>query len=138
MGKCKICGKNADSEYCFKHKKQKPLKKTMYPYNPMPLNTNAAKAFDKALKRQIMWEFFLEIWMKRPHFSIISGAYLGDEPLSLFFHHVLPKNKYPEAQYDEENIVLLTSDEHVNIESDMYKDGKINKKRELLKTKYKL
>jgi len=131
MGKCKICGKNADSEYCFQHKKKKPLRKVsmidiMRPY---------AEKQNKIIEQT---KFFMKIWMKRPHFSIISGVYLGDEPLSLFFHHVLPKNKYPEAQYDEENIVLLTPDEHVNIESDMYKDGKINKKRELLKTKYKL
>ena len=131
--KCKICGKNADSEYCFRHKRQKSLSKT-----PFNLAKKEEKLWDKAIKIQIMWETFSDIWKKRPHKSEISGEYLGKEPLTLFFHHVLPKEKYPEAQYDEENIVLLTPDEHVNIESDMYKDGKINKKRELLKTKYKL
>ena len=54
----------------------------------------------------------------------------------MFFHHILPKEKYPEALLDEENIILLTLDEHSNVESDIYRYEEVNKRREQLKQKY--
>lgn len=81
-------------------------------------------------------EFFLQIWKKRAHKSEVSGTFLGNEPLSIFFHHILPKEKYPEAWLDEDNIILLTWEEHDNVERDMYKYPEINSRRELLKLKY--
>ena len=88
--------------------------------------------------RQIseMQEFFLQIWRKRLHYSQVSMDYLGKEPLSVFFHHILPKEKYPQAMYDEENIILLTLEEHDNVERDIYKYLEVNRRRELLKKKY--
>ena len=88
--------------------------------------------------RQIseMQEFFLQIWRKRLHYSQVSMDYLGKEPLSVFFHHILPKEKYPQAMYDEENIILLTLEEHDNVERDIYKYPEVNRRRELLKKKY--
>ena len=83
-----------------------------------------------------MKKFFLQIWKKKPHYSEVSGTYLGSEPLTIFFHHILPKEKYPKAAFDEENIILLTFDEHTTVENDIYKYEKINEKRELLKQKY--
>ena len=68
----------------------------------------------------------------------MSGDYLGKEPLSVFFHHVLSKEKYPHAKLDEENIILLTLDEHTNVENDMYKYEEVNKIREYLKKKYEI
>ena len=62
--------------------------------------------------------------------------YLGKEPMSTFFHHILPKEKFPEARLDEENIILLTLDEHTSVESDMYKYPEVNNRREKLKAKY--
>jgi hypothetical protein len=62
--------------------------------------------------------------------------YLGKEPLTVFFHHILSKEKYPEAALDEENIILLTLEEHDNVEADMYKYPEVNRRRELLKIKY--
>jgi hypothetical protein len=90
---------------------------------------------DKILKMQ---EFFLSIWKKRPHKSEISGLYLGKEAMSTYFHHILPKEKYPEACFDEENIILLTLDEHSNVENDIYKYEIINEKRKQLKIKHKI
>jgi hypothetical protein len=58
--------------------------------------------------------------------------------MSTYFHHILPKEKYPKACFDEENIILLTLDEHTNVESDMYKYPEVNKRRELLKIKYEI
>lgn len=76
-----------------------------------------------------MHVFFKEIWKERKHYSELSGIYLGSEPMSTFFHHILPKEKYPELGYDKSNIILLTLDEHTNVENDIYKYEKINKIR---------
>lgn len=76
-----------------------------------------------------MHVFFKEIWKERKHYSELSGIYLGSEPMSTFFHHILPKEKYPELGYDKSNIILLTLDEHTNVENDIYKYEKINQLR---------
>jgi hypothetical protein len=136
--KCKTCGKNADSEYCFAHKSKKPLpsgrgltsKKVFNSSNKTPQSNN------DGYKLQI--DMFLSIWKKRPHKSEVSGKYLGQEALSTYFHHILPKEKYPEACLDEENIVLLSLLEHSNVENDMYRYEEVNKRREQLKIKYNL
>ena len=67
---------------------------------------------------------------------MVSGKYLGNEPLSVFFHHILPKEKYPEASLDEENIIFLTLEEHDQVEMDIYRYEEVNKRRALLKSKY--
>jgi hypothetical protein len=85
-----------------------------------------------------MNEFFLSIWKKRDHKSEISGKKIYGEPLSTYFHHLLSKKKYPEAAYDEENIIILTFEEHDKVEMDMYFYEEINKRREKLKIKYGL
>ena len=132
--KCKTCGANAESEYCFRHKPRKPLPRT---------SSRFAKKLDKPVKseeeiRQIseMREFFLQLWKKLPHYSMVSGKYLGKEPLTVFFHHVLPKEKYPEASLDEQNIILLTLEEHNQVEMDIYRYEEVNIRRNLLKAKY--
>jgi hypothetical protein len=85
-----------------------------------------------------MRELFLSIWSKRPHRSEVSNTYLGKEPLTVFFHHILPKEKYPDTSLDEENIILLTLEEHDQVEMDMYRYDVVNQRRNYLKTKYKL
>lgn len=85
-----------------------------------------------------MRELFLKIWKVRPHRSEVSGDNLGREPLSVFFHHILPKEKYKDAALDEENIILLTLDEHTNVENNMYRYEEVNKRRLQLKTKYNI
>lgn len=122
---CKTCGKNCEGEYCFRHKPRKKL------------SSNLDKKLDKKVSQiSEMQQFFLKIWKKKLHYSQVSMDYLGKEPLTIFFHHILPKEKYPQAMYDEENIVLLTLEEHDNVERDMYKYDVINKMRENLLKKY--
>ena len=134
MPRCKTCGKNADSGYCFRHKPRKPLSTK---------SSGFTKKLDKVVKsdeeiRKIseMREFFLQIWSKRSHHSEVSGRWLGKDPLTVFFHHILPKEKYPQAALDEENIVLLTIDEHEQVENDIYRYEKINEQRKYLLNKY--
>lgn len=143
--KCKVCGKNADSEYCFLHKpkkqlQQRGLKPTLsrkrLSVGKSPQKSSLLhKKLDKTLEMQ---NFFLAIWKKRAHYSEITGQYLGKEPLSTYFHHILPKSKYPEACLDEENIILLTLLEHEQVEMDMYRYEEVNRRREQLIKKYNL
>ena len=129
---CNVCGKKSESNWCFQHKPRKPLPKT---------SSRFAKKLDKSEEviRQIseMREFFLQLWKKLPHYSQVSGKYLGSEPLTVFFHHILPKEKYPQACFDEENIILLTLEEHEQVELDMYRYEEVNNKRKYLLNKYK-
>lgn len=83
-----------------------------------------------------MLRVFLDIWQKRRHYSEVSGRWLGKEALTVFFHHILPKSKYQEAMFDEENIILLTFDEHAKVENDPTCFEEVNKRREQLKLKY--
>jgi hypothetical protein len=128
---CKTCGKNCDGEYCFQHKPRKPL--------------SSAKGFkvkvpDKHSITEInpMKDLFLRIWKTRPRLSEVSGDYLIGGVSTAFFHHILPKEKYPEAALDEENIILLTLNEHDQVESDIYRFDEVNKRREYLKQKYEI
>jgi hypothetical protein len=126
--KCKTCGKNSDSDYCFQHKPRKQLQ------SGRPSLTTKKKVSDG--KSHQMREMFLDIWKKRAHKSEVSGTYLGKEPMSTYFHHILAKEKYPEACLDEENIILLTLEEHSNVENDMYRYEEVNKRRNQLNLKY--
>lgn len=87
-------------------------------------------------EKELMFRFFMDIWMKRRHYSEVSGRWLGKEALSVFFHHILPKSKYHEAMFDEENIILLTFDEHTKVENDPICFEEVNRRREKLKEKY--
>lgn len=82
--------------------------------------------------------FFETIWNKRPHKCEVTGVSLGRIPNSMYFHHILPKSKYPELEFIEENIIILHPDIHARVELDIYKYEEINKRREKLKTKYNI
>jgi hypothetical protein len=130
MSTCKTCGKKCVGEYCFHHKPRKPLASNKG-------FKNVKK--DEAIRQTVeMQQFFLHIWKKRLHYSEVSMDYLGREPLSVFFHHILPKEKYPQAALDEENIILLTLNEHDQVEKDIYRYEEVNKRREKLKKKYEI
>lgn len=123
--KCKVCGKNAESEYCFRHKPGKRMKKARSPVKKEVTNE--------------MRDFFLSIWNERPHYSELSYEPLGTTPLSTMFHHIILKSDPlygKKGRYDKENIILLTPDEHTRVHSDMYVFDKINVRRELLLKKY--
>ena len=124
---CERCGARAESNLCFRCKRGKGFKTSSFS------STKPKKA-----EIDLMRNFFLEIWKDRPHRSEVSNTSLGSEPLHVFFHHILSKGKYPEAMYDPKNIIMLTLDEHTNVENDMYKYQVVNKRRERLHIKYKI
>jgi len=129
--KCKTCGKGCEGDFCFLHKPRKKLKSQ----RKLVFHTDrkGRQVMANAMKMKL---FFQEIWNKRPHKSEVSREYLGSEPSSAFFHHILPKSKYPDLAYKEDNIILLTMDEHANVESDIYRYEQVNSKRTLLEEKY--
>jgi hypothetical protein len=129
--KCKSCGKNSDGEYCFQHKARKPLTQSRL----KPTLTPKKGVSDGYILQRDM---FLNVWKKRKHNSEVSGDYLGSEPMSTYFHHILAKEKYPDACLDEENIILLTLEEHSNVENDMYRYDEVNKRRNSLNEKYNI
>ena len=100
---CKICGVKAQSEYCFKHKKKKPLssgkgfssKKSVFKHKEI------SKEPDK------MKNFFLDIWKIKPHICENCNVYLGKEAKSYMFDHLLEKSKYPELAFEKENIMIV-------------------------------
>ena len=127
MKTCSVegCEKNVWSRgLCLSHIKRKPI-------TPKRGGLITAKRdmFVQKTKIETMRNLFLEIWKERKHYSEVSGDYLGGEALSTFFHHILPKSKYPELQYDKSNIILLTLDEHTDVESCMYKFEEVNRRR---------
>jgi len=112
------------------------LKRTYSSKLHQPSDKRKENMKKKAEMTKIMQSVFMDIWMERPHKSEISGRWLGKEALSVFFHHILPKGKYPEAMFDSENIILLTFDEHTKVEQDPSFYEEVNKRREKLKIKY--
>jgi len=109
--KCKTCGKNAESEYCFQHKPRKALAKTKM------LNTLNKTVKNVENKRNIsdMNAFFLQVWNgRKEHDCENCGKWLGNEPLSYMFDHLLEKSKYPELKFEEDNIMLVCLECHDN------------------------
>jgi hypothetical protein len=144
---CKTCGKKTDgSDYCFHHKPKVGLRKCSINTSVTlksgftasnKLHSRPKVRTDEDRKNSMaMKVFFMSIWNNRKHLSEVSGDYLGAEAMSTYFHHILPKEKYPEARLDPENIILLSLEEHSNVENDIYKYDEVNRRRETLKTKY--
>jgi hypothetical protein len=79
--------------------------------------------------------FYEEIWKERKHYSEINGAWLGDTIRTYFFHHILPKNSYPEYRFNKENIILLTLEQHMKVENTPQYYEEINTRRTLLLNK---
>lgn len=133
--KCKTCGKNADSEYCFAHKSRKPLpssgrgltsKKMVNSSNKAPHSNNDGYKLQR--------DMFLSIWKKKSHKCENCDTYLGSEPLSYMFDHVLEKSKYPDLRYEEENICMLCLDCHsdkTNCKLSDFMKEKIKKVKEI-------
>jgi hypothetical protein len=86
--KCKTCGKNADSEYCFQHKARKPLSSGKGLSSKMSVisSIKAKNVHNDGHNQQK--EMFINIWKKRKHHSEVSGLYLSKEPMSTYFHHI--------------------------------------------------
>lgn len=56
--------------------------------------------------------FYREVWEERPHYSEVSGKWLGDIPRLAYFEHLIPKSSHPQYKYEKRNIALVTAQEH--------------------------
>ena len=143
MKTCSVenCNRNVWSRgKCSIHQNKKPLSsgKGLKPKKFMKIYTGieGKKLYKEINSLKLLKDFFAKCWDNKPHYSEVSGKFLGNICSSLYQHHILSKSKYPEACLDEENIIFLTPEEHASVELDMYRYEEINKRREQLLKKY--
>jgi len=128
--KCKICGKNSEKEFCFKHKPRTQLK----PGKPTLRKSLSVGSNQPSLMKQ----FFINFWKKHtPHVCEVCNKSLGSTPLTYHFDHVLEKSKYPEFSFEEENIMYICLECHDKKSRGHYSDVTI-KRIEYLKTKFNI
>lgn len=133
--KCKTCGRNSESEYCFQHKPKKPLPsfgrgmfRTLRKKDENVQNNGHSK----------MKQFFMDYWREhKPHVCENCSKYLGKEPLSYMFDHVLEKSKYQELAFEEENIMYLCLECH-DLKTRGHLSPLMEERINYLKTKYNL
>lgn len=128
--KCRVCGRNCEGIFCMNHKPRNPLKRCRIKPSLKPkTDLNDGKIQQRN-------EMFISIWNKRPHRSEINNQWLGDKCLTTFFHHILEKENYKSAEFVEENIILLTPEQHDKVEQDPLYFIEINIRRDKLLQKY--
>lgn len=125
-GKCKTC---------YNKYYKKPIKKSNKPIKKISEKGLEKKKL-KSENTKKLHNWFQELWKNEPHYSEISGKWLGDENSSCFWHHILPKNSHKKAEFDRENIIRLTFEEHQEVEQNPLKFEEVNKRRKILKEKY--
>lgn len=59
-----------------------------------------------------MWEFFMELWKIRPHYCASCGKWLGVNPKTYMFDHLIEKAPWPDFKCEPENIFLCCADCH--------------------------
>jgi len=66
-------------------------------------------------------EFYEEHWRACLHRCEQCDLNLGKEPLTIFFHHALPKRNYPQFRHTHENLIVLCGNCHSQAEVDIDK-----------------
>ena len=95
--------------------KRTPLKRSQKPLKRNPIKKKVKSLKDREeerIEQEKLWNFFLEIWNERLHYSELSGEWLGNEPLTTMFDHLLEKSTFPDYKFEKWNIALITPDEH--------------------------
>lgn len=67
------------------------------------INSTNHSPLDRATKTK----FFMSIWSERPHYCEHCSKWLGHEPRTYMFDHLLEKSKYPELRLEKDNILLV-------------------------------
>lgn len=78
-----------------------------------PMEENETK--EERAKRRM--QLFLQVWEDRRRedgrrYSDVSGKRLPERFSTLYFDHLLERSKYPEFEFDAENIALCLPEEH--------------------------
>lgn len=100
------------------------------------VRTREEKDHGKAVDRYYDDEFYQEIWDERPHMCFETYQDLPSEPLTLYFHHILPKAKYPQYRHSKWNIVILHPNAHSQVEFNIHKCPRVKALTEHLKLVY--
>lgn len=123
----------------MKDKKVIQKKKPKHTLEERGIFVRKPESFDEVIeKNQVLadQDFYQEIWEEREHKCFESGKLLPSEPLSLFFHHILPKAKYPQYRHAKWNIVILHPDVHSQVEVNLDKCPRVKGLTEHLKNVY--
>lgn len=110
--------------YCRNHQWCRKDKTIKFP-NRTPIRKRSikqTKILGEKKSLQIKdWEFYLEIWDEREHVCFETDQYLGNEPQTLFFHHVLEKGirRYKKYRHCKWNIVLISWQVHDQVGMDI-------------------
>jgi 5-methylcytosine-specific restriction endonuclease McrA len=59
-----------------------------------------------------MKEFFLQCWKEKSHYCEECNKFLGNEPKTYMFDHLLEKSKYPELAFEKNNIMITCLECH--------------------------
>jgi len=83
---------------------------------PLSKRSDRAKQKIEAKKEllEIDRQFYLGIWLARPHFCNFCKCHLGNEPRTYHFDHILEKEVFPEYRHTPKNIQLLCLNCHNN------------------------
>lgn len=121
--------------YCLRHQSLRTDK-----HKPKGISKLSAKGkIKKELKKELVQNdmaFYFTLWGKRPHVCFETGKPLGSKPLITMFHHVLPKQTYPQFRHCDWNIVFLHPDVHNQVEIDCSKCPKVYALTKKLKEEY--
>jgi 5-methylcytosine-specific restriction endonuclease McrA len=107
MKTCNVEGCNSpvwSKGACRFHAPKAPLKKVYPNITKQKLHTVVTETFEYMQKRD---KFFMGIWIERMHRCEICGKPLGHSPASYMFDHLLEKSKYPELEFEADNIALV-------------------------------
>jgi hypothetical protein len=93
---------------------------------PIPKNAirkvsdkRAAKLSEQIKMAELDEAFYKKLWSERPHKCVECGKSLGNTFKKWFFHHLLPKSKYPQFRHDPLNIVFADLECHSKAETNI-------------------
>lgn len=86
----------------------------------------------KKINSEKQWLFFYLILQNKGKESEVSYKPLYGDLNSCWFHHILPKSKYPELRYCPDNIIMLTPEEHEEVEKGKIYDEVENRKESII------
>lgn len=128
--------------YCIVHQFLRKDKKKNKPQNRTPIPKTSKRQRVRLGERKKLFEkdkeFYSEIWDERPHVCFETGVYLGEEPLTLYFHHVLEKGieRFSKYRHKKWNIVLLSWEAHDQVRSNIDLTPKVKAYTQKLLKKY--
>lgn len=91
-----------------------------------------SKKSQKQINSEKQRLFFYMILNVRGPYSEYTGRRLYGEINSCWFHHIFPKKSYPELRFCQDNIIMLTADEHHAVESGHDNKEVIRRKKDII------